>query len=464
MSNAKRTRESRLKRTFEAVRRAYAEFLTIPSIVIILFVGMGAGVYFLDRLRIERGWATVVPGTHESIATLLGTIAGSIITVTSITFSLLLIAVQQSAAALTGQVYDQFLRRRDNQFYFGFFIGLALYCLVVLATVRPDYTPVYGATLAFALTAIALFMLVLLIYSTIDQMRPVMILRAIRGHTLNARAKQKALLAATRAVPSATFQDLVRISSAESGFLTSIDVPRLQECAKQCAGGAEIVILRCIGDYVSVGEELIEVRLPASGQEPVRDELFRSALVLETKRDLATDPGFGIEQLETIAWTTVSTSKQNPQPGRLACWALRDLVAEWYRDGAEGLQRGGPDCRVVLRDRVPAHLIRAFETLAVVASESMQHHVLAEVYVALALALRRTQGELREEVEGAILRSLSLLGDHGLTAQLDESLVQILSALPPGRTQAAVKRARDQLAGTWGVLNSRSTRVANSRT
>ena len=193
------------------MRRAFVEFLTIPTLVILGFLGLGALLYYLDQMRVERDWPTFVFGSNESISTLLGTIASSIITVTSITFSLLLIAVQQSAAALTGQVYDQFLRRRANQAYFGFFIGLALYALIILATVEPDYTPFYGASVAFFLTVIALYLLILLIYSTIDQMRPVAIIDNIRDHSLSARKTQRKLLAATREPTGAQQGSSVRL-------------------------------------------------------------------------------------------------------------------------------------------------------------------------------------------------------------------------------------------------------------
>lgn len=441
----------------ESVRRAFAEFLTFPTLVIIGFLGLGALLYYLDRLRVERGWPTFVFGSNESISTLLGTIAASIITVTSITFSLLLIAVQQSAAALTGQVYDQFLRRRSNQIYFGFFIGLALYSLIILATVEPDYTPFYGSTVAFLLTVIALYLLILLIYSTIDQMRPVAIIDSIRDHTLSARKTQHGLLAATRDRPQANDASSTRLRAVESGFVTAIDVARLEELRVEC-DAVEVVLLRCIGDYVSIGEELIELRGGATPDERLGGNML-SAIRLERRRDLGNDPGFGIEQMANIAWTTVSTSKQNPEPGKLVCRALRDLVACWYGDDEQAAERAGPECRIVIRDRVPSDLIRAFETLVVVASESMQHHVLAEVYRALALAAERLPPKLSNEFQGLVDRSISALGEHVLTLQLDESIRALAEAMERRDFDASrLREARDKFALSWNELHSRATR------
>ncbi|MGI9088840.1 MAG: DUF2254 family protein [Chthoniobacterales bacterium] len=123
----------------ETLRRAFAEFLTIPSLVIAGFLLLAVGGYALDHVALPmlEPLRALLRGRifrdAKATSDLLGTIGGSLITVTSITFSLLLLAVQQSAATLTPQVYDQFLRRRINQIYFGFFVGLSLYTLVVLA-------------------------------------------------------------------------------------------------------------------------------------------------------------------------------------------------------------------------------------------------------------------------------------------------------------------------------------------
>jgi len=189
---------------WDAIRRAFAEFLTIPTCIIVLFLLTAAGSYILDQTEISAFHALrgilkrhVFAGS-KATSDLLGTIAGGITTVTSIIISLLLVALQQSAASLTHEVFDQFLRRRINQFYFGFFVGLALFALVTLATVTESFNPVFGATLAFLLTIMALYLLIVLLYTTINQMRPAVIIEAIRNHTLTARQALRPLMCKTR--------------------------------------------------------------------------------------------------------------------------------------------------------------------------------------------------------------------------------------------------------------------------
>jgi hypothetical protein len=157
----------------EAVSRAFSEFLAIPSYVIVSFLTLAVGSYLFDRAHpawlapVREMLRTHVFSEPDATSSLLSTIAGGLITVTSITISLLLLALQQSAATMTAEVFDQFLRRRLNQVYFGFFIGLALYSLVTLATVASSFNPVFGATIAVLLTVIALYLLIVLLYTSV---------------------------------------------------------------------------------------------------------------------------------------------------------------------------------------------------------------------------------------------------------------------------------------------------------
>jgi hypothetical protein len=438
------------------VRRAFSEFLAIPTLIILGFLLLSAAMYWVDRIRIEQGWPQVLPVDHDSVRTFLSTIATSIITVTSITFSLLLVAVQQGATSLTAQVYDQFLRRRANQAYFGYFTGLALYCLLILAMVHPDYTPVYGAVLAFLLTVVALYLLILLIYSTIDQMRPVMIVQSIRDHTLGAREHQQSLLDRTRRESAASDAGHgVPIAATDSGYIAEIDLSVL-ECEALRCGAREIRLLRSVGDYVSLGQDIAELKPEPGGYDP-DIKAIRNAITFTEQRDLDLDPAFGIEQLSTIAWTSASTSKSNPHPATLACWNLRDLIASWYPQADAGEPDG--KCTVVYHDNVPIVLLRALESLSVVTSESMQHQTLAEVYRAFALGVRRMPTPLRSVIHGMILRSLSSLGDHVLTAELNESIDELSEAMEEvGMSSEALATARGTLALSIGRLAARSNR------
>lgn len=267
----------------EAAVRSFAEFLAFPTIIIILFLLLAAGSYLLDRASlpwlnpIREVLRTRVFNDAAATTGLLSTIAGSLITVTSITISLLLVALQQSAATMTAQVFDQFLRRRHNQFFFGFFIGLSLYALVTLATVSKLFNPIFGATLAFLLTVVGLYLLLLLLYTTINQMRPVEIMDAIHEHVIVARQHHLRLIRQTRRLPSAKAAVILEIKAEREGYVTKIDVNTIGRAAQQMPGGeAEVTLAVIVGSYVAFDDVIAIARARTPDETAVLAELTKT--------------------------------------------------------------------------------------------------------------------------------------------------------------------------------------------
>ncbi len=453
----------------ETLRRAVTSFLAIPTAIIAAFVLVAIGAYGLDQadpapLRPFSGFMRDhVFGDPDSTATLLGTIATGVITITSITFSLLLLALQQSAGSLTHQVFDQFLRRRLNQVYFGFFVGMAVYALIMLATVDPPFNPVLGATLALTLAIVALYILLLLIHSTISQMRPSEIIKAIHDHTLKGRERQLVLVRKTHRAARMAQLPGWPVTMSRDGYITGLDFDAIGRAIDEASSPVEIEFLLSLGSYVAYGDTVAMVRSEEGDEGDRLTSTVQEAVKLNRVRRLDRDPAYGIEQLETIAWRSISTSQQNPSPGKIVIHNLRDLLARWAAE--EEAETGEAPLSIVYPDDVMSRLLGAFESLAVVASESMQHQTYAEIVRAIAITFDRLPLRGRLRVEDLVLRTLSGLGDHMLTTELDDSLTELANSLERGGhivTMAAVRRAQTDLAASIGTLNSRATRVPNA--
>jgi len=452
----------------EGMRRAFAEFLTLPSLVILAFLALAVITHALDQRRPEwleplrallQGHVFSQPAQTDH---LLGTVASGVITVTSITFSMLLLAVQQTASMMTQQVVDQFLRRRPNQFYFGYFVGLGIYALAILATINPPFNPVLGGTAALVLTAIGLYMLLLLLYVTLDQMRPPVIVRAIHDHTLAARVRQSELLVRTRRRSRSEGPVLEQIRSVCNGFVVRIDFRALEAALADAGPQMELDLRARIGTYVAYGDLIADVRGCREGDIARIRQAVVGAFRLERQRNLDRDPAYGVEQLVNIAWTSISTAKSNPAPGLLIIHCLRDMLARWVGglDGGIVAERDGA-LPIVYQDDLLPEMMDAFETLAVVSSESMQHQSYAAVLNTLAGMLGRLPPELQRRTEDMVRRILSVLGDHVLTADLEEALhtlTQVLADKGCFETAALVSKARQELGASVGRLGSRATR------
>ena len=103
----------------------------------------------------------------------------------------------------------------------------------------------------------------------------------------------------------------------------------------------------------------------------------------------------------------------------------------------------------------------AFEPLAVVASESMQHQSFAEVVRTFAVMFDRLPLDQQRRAEDVILRIISGLGDFVLTAELNSTLSGLVCALNQSarvNAAAAVQAAQERLQLSVGKLHSRATR------
>lgn len=102
------------------------------------------------------------------------------------------------------------------------------------------------------------------------------------------------------------------------------------------------------------------------------------------------------------------------------------------------------------------------ESLAVVSTESMQHHSLAEVIHGLSTLFDRLPHDQQCRAADVMLRSLAGLGDHVLTLELELALGEASDVLRVEgfpEEALAIEEATALLRQTRGKLNSRSTRV-----
>lgn len=85
--------------------------------------------------------------------------------------------------------------------------------------------------------------------------------------------------------------------------------------------------------------------------------------------------------------------------------------------------------RVVYPDEAVERCVSALESIAVAATESMQHQTLAEVYDSYARLLDRVSEPVRKQIERAVMLSLSGIEDHVPTTRLLDALDGLACAL-----------------------------------
>lgn len=457
------SRERNPLRFLQRLRRSFSDFLTVPLAVLSTFVALAFAAYAVDASigpREDWGpiWSTLnrYVGDTDSADALLETLTGSLITVTSITFSILLLAVQQGASSLTSQIFDQYLRRRSNQIYFGFFVGASLYTLLTLVLTNSEHRPVVGVSIAILIVIVALCALIALIYSTLDQTKSVNIIRSIRDETLGARERQLKWLSETAEPPAGLGAGRI-VTSSNCGYFRNLDVAALRRIAHDA--GVSIEVSPSLGDYVPLGGRLAVVRDEAVPSDSL-DRRIRHAISVAEQRDFGADAGYGVNQIVIIGWASTSTAKSNPSAARAASLALHELLWRWSQEGRLSPARANV-ATVYYRDSVAEQLFDGFESIIVAASESVQHQTLATVLEALIESFPAMPVVWRDRTEQMLMSSLSALGDHLPTRLLQRRHASAAVALQAdGRTEGAarIRQAWSELEDTRGQLHARGTR------
>ncbi len=147
-----------------SARNAFASFWLLPFLIAVGFTLVATLLLWIDhRESVGIGFS----GGAAAARSILAVVAGSLITVTGLAFSLTIVTLQLVSGQFTPRALRGLLSDRVTQVLAGTFVGIVAYSLVVLRSVRdPSADNVDGfvpalATLAaivFALTALVLLL------------------------------------------------------------------------------------------------------------------------------------------------------------------------------------------------------------------------------------------------------------------------------------------------------------------
>ena len=151
--------------------RVQSSYWFIPSLMTAAAALLSVATVAVDREAPawvgQHSW--IAANQPEGARALLATVAGSMITVAGVTFSMTLLMVSFASAQLGPRLVPRFLRDRGNQIVLGTFIATFIYCLLVLRTVRsaaeaPDALPFVPHFAVFVGVLLALLSVAVLIY------------------------------------------------------------------------------------------------------------------------------------------------------------------------------------------------------------------------------------------------------------------------------------------------------------
>jgi uncharacterized membrane protein len=116
---------------------------------------------FHGRLRLPS-W--VISGSPDAARQILSSLAGALITVVGVVFSVVIVALTLASQQFGPRVLRTFIRDRGSQFTLGTFVATFFYAMLALISIGSTFVPHLTVTVALALTAIDLGVLIYFIH------------------------------------------------------------------------------------------------------------------------------------------------------------------------------------------------------------------------------------------------------------------------------------------------------------
>ena len=316
-------------RLLDIVAEIRSSYWFVPSLMAVgAFLLFNLMTYLDERIPYEL--LSSIPFVYinqpDGAKTLLGTVAGSMITVAGVTFSIVMVVLTMASSQFGPRLLRNFMRDRGNQLVLGTFVATFLYCLLVLRTVRaegdafdtPLFVPHLSITVAVLLTLINLGMFIYFIHHTAESIQVSNVIAKV-NHALG---KKIMYLYPDRTLfpehvgtgreeerlPEDFEAGKAVLHSKKGGYLRGIDKDGLLEMTEE--HGLVVKLLRHPGAYVMGDEPLAEV-YPGVKLAEVEDDL-RNRFALGSHRTQTQDLGFMFDQLLEVALRALSPGVNDP--------------------------------------------------------------------------------------------------------------------------------------------------------
>jgi uncharacterized membrane protein len=281
-----------------------------------LFVGTGAVDHAAYRGSIHLPtW--VISGSADAARQILASIAGAVITVVGIVFSITIVTLTLASTQFGPRMLRNFIRDRGTQLTLGTFVATFVYCILVLVSIGPgdhgDYVPHLSISMTFQLVLIDLAVLIYFIHHIATQIQLPQVIASIAKDLAQAVELQSTDNPGTGAIrpPDArSLDELIAtiensgavIRTPKSGYLQFIRHSKLVRIAAEV--DAVLRLPYRPGHFLVEGRELARVWPPEAAGHVAR--YLEHAQVTGPHRTLTQDVAFGVDQLVEIAIRALS--------------------------------------------------------------------------------------------------------------------------------------------------------------
>ncbi|MBM9535648.1 DUF2254 domain-containing protein [Desulfobulbus alkaliphilus] len=292
-----------------------SSFWFLPAVMVLDAVALAIVLITVDAtvdLPVVERWPLLLGASTDGARSLLTAVAGSMITVAGVVFSITLVALSLASSQYTSRVIRTFMNDRVTQTVLGVFVGIFAYCLVVLRTIRegdegafvPELAMLAGLILAF----VGIAYLIYFIHHISVAIQASSVIAATANETIAAVDNRFAKELGDNDRDGIIWTSLAdqfwsAIPAHKTGYIEAIDMEVLLSVAR-----GHGIILRMehgIGEFIIESAPLLSVADTRSMDDETTAGL-NAAYSVSQQRTVATDAAFGIRQIVDIALKALS--------------------------------------------------------------------------------------------------------------------------------------------------------------
>lgn len=339
----------------------------VPSVMTLAAAALAFTLLLIDRnlLGARIGW--LYAGGSDGAKTLLSMVAGSVITVAGVAFSITIAALSQASSQFGSRLLRNFLRDTGNHVVLGTFVATFVYCLLVLRTIHGkvqdgvEFVPQASVTAAVLMAIASIAVLIYFIHHVSSSLRAPTVVATVLAELDQVVARMADdQQGAAVALPWA--QDPPRLEPPDGavarnvpaqsgGYLQAVDYGGLTAIASR----AELVFRLAYrpGDYVIEGSPLLQawptpkVNGNGGGGDPRLAQRVNAAFICGPHATTEQDVEQAVRQIVEVAVRALSPGINDPFTAINCIDALGSALCRLARTGLPAPLRY--DCHNTLR-------------------------------------------------------------------------------------------------------------------
>jgi uncharacterized membrane protein len=326
-------------------------------------VALAAVLLYLDRHVISgpdrAQW--LYGGGADGARTMLSTIAGSVITVAGVVFSITIAALTQASSQFGPRLLRNFMRDTANQFVLGIFVATFLYCLLILRTIHGgdrsnsgEFVPQASVTVAVLMAAASIGVLIYFIHHVSVSLQAPSVVATAQADLEKVIARLPEDQSGSgvarggcekEELPPDFHASARAFASTSEGYVQAIDYEGLMQAAAE----ADVIVQleHRPGDHVILGNTLALV-WPADRAGAELREQLNGAFMCGRHSTPEQDVEYAIRQMVEIAVRALSPGINDPFTAVNCIDALSASICRVARVGLPGPLRYDHDGRLRL--------------------------------------------------------------------------------------------------------------------